>query len=285
MVIDFRIRPPFKSFLTLGLYTEPVDPEYPSFTYGRDLTPSMTGGGMDSFMREFEESGTTLAVIMGRSTGNEKLGKGNVPPEEIYELMERYPGKFAGFVGVDPLDPGAPAQIRRSVGKLGMKGVALEPGWCNPPCYADDPRFAPVYETIATLGVPVVLTMSVMAGPDLTYTDPVRVERMAAKYPEIPFVVAHAAWPYFIQLMAVALRHKNVYLVPDCYFYMPCMPMIADVMPMFNSVLQRQVIYASTYPVRGLKQALDEWKARPWEAEALERSLYGNAARLLKLEG
>ena len=40
----------------------------------------------------------------------------------------------------------------------------------------------------------------------------------------------------------------------------------------------------STYPERSLKQTIEGWKKRPWDPEALELSLYGNAARLLGIE-
>jgi len=97
-------------------------------------------------------------------------------------------------------------------------------------------------------------------------------------------VVAHGCWPHVERMLAVAMRCPNVYLVPDCYVYIDCMPFADTYIEAANSFLKYRTIFGSTYPERSLKQTIEGWKKRPWDPEALELSLYGNAARLLGIE-
>ena len=96
--------------------------------------------------------------------------------------------------------------------------------------------------------------------------------------------ISHGGWPQVQSMLAVAMRCPNVYLVPDCYVYIDCMPFADTYIEAANSFLKYRTIFGSTYPERSLKQTIEGWKKRPWDPEALELSLYGNAARLLGIE-
>ena len=283
MVIDFRVRPPYKHFLDMGLYAGGFDPDYPSLAYGADPPRSVLKGDIGAFIAELDEAGIDHAVVCGRDSKDLFFGKGNVPPDEVYELVNCYKGRLIGVAGIDALDPKAPKIIERSIRDLGLSGISLEPAWCAEPCYCDDPRFEPIYQKAAELNVFVMITLSFLLGPDLSYSDPVHLEHVVSKYSDINFLVPHASWPHFIGMMAVTMKHKNLHMIPDFYMYLPFMPMRADFMPMFNTVLKRQVVYASSYPVRSLSQALTMWKNQDWDPEALQFTLHQNAARILKL--
>ena len=61
-------------------------------------------------------------------------------------------------------------------------------------------------------------------------------------------------------------------------------------MPMFeayahaaNSFLKYRFLFASSYPIRGFAQCIENWHERGLEFEALQRSLHDNAAELLGL--
>lgn len=128
------------------------------------------------------------------------------------------------------------------------------------------------------------MSVSAALGPDLTYSDPVIVQHVANRYPDMKIVVAHACWPHVERMLGVAMRCPNVYLVPDCYVYIDCMPFADTYIEAANSFLKYRTIFGSTYPERSLKQTIEGWKKRPWDPEALELSLYGNAARLLGID-
>lgn len=237
---------------------------------------------MDMFVKEMDEAGIVESVIMGRRTGDAALGSGAVDNCEIKELMDRYPGRFIGFAGIDPTEEGALDDIERCR-EWGFKGVSVEPAWLTPNMYADDPRLDPVYERCHSLGMVLNLTVSAFVGPDISYCDPVHIQHVAQKYPGMNIVVTHAAWPDVNRLLGVCLTCMNIYIAPDCYFYVDNMPFADQLVRAGNGFMRHRMLFNSSYPVRGLKQSVDSWADKGLDADALERQYYWNAKRLLGL--
>lgn len=253
MLIDFRVRPPFKGFLDLDIFANESwkSPKQKGIRTGRELCPSFITPNMDLFMEEFDSVGTTVGVVMGRrnATGD-TMGAGNVTPDEIYELMNLYPGRFIGMGGFDVLDANLLKDVERSVRELGMKGVCIEPSWSSEPLYADDPRLDDLYQLCAELGVPVAITLSFRLGPDISYADPIQLDHVASRFPQLKIICPHAGWPHFANTMAVTAKHKTIYMIPDVYLYPPFMPFREDYVRFSDAATPDQILYASTYPVR-----------------------------------
>ena len=83
-------------------------------------------------------------------------------------------------------------------------------------------RFFPIYEACVRLNLPVIFhtgTTAIYAGTPggggllLEYCRPVPyIDRVAAWYPELRIIMAHPAWPWHDEQLAV-MRHKgNVYM-------------------------------------------------------------------------
>ena len=153
MIVDFRVRPPFKSFAKLRIYNpRPQNPDpvtaSPLFT---NMEPyrSYEETSIDAFVEELDEAGIDVAVAMGRKAGGPH---GSVPYEELVELRELFPGRFVCFGGLNGVDvEGALEDIDRCV-DLGFKGAALDNGWSEPPLYDDDERLFPIYEKCTERG-------------------------------------------------------------------------------------------------------------------------------------
>ena len=66
MIIDFRARPPYKSFLKLSLYKPwrplPEDPaEWGAFELGREPNITADAHDMDAFVKEMDDNGIVKA--------------------------------------------------------------------------------------------------------------------------------------------------------------------------------------------------------------------------------
>ena len=124
MLIDFRVRPPYKTNLTTSLYNKPAPSSDPTkqsiFLIGKERVPSAEARSIELFMQEMDETETERAVIMGRKADN----YGSVDNDEIDELARAYPGRFIPFAGVNPNLPGQVEEIER-VAAMGFRGV----GW------------------------------------------------------------------------------------------------------------------------------------------------------------
>ena len=284
MVIDFRVQPPFGSFLDIYFYrARPtvVDPvKVNAFSIGRKESGSYVERSVDLFVAEMDEAGIDVAVIMGQHAAGRF---GSVRNDDIGELIRRFPGRFAGFAGIDPHEPGPEEEIRRSVDELGCSGIAILPGWSDPPARDDDDVVYPLYETAATLGIPVVITSSHVIGPDMSYSMPVHIQHVALDFPELTIIVGHACWPWTTEACALAMRCQNVYLMPEFYMHMPDMPGARDYVDAANGYLSHRMLYSSCYPTRPLGQALEDFRRLPVRAESQENMLWHNGARLLGL--
>ncbi len=285
MIIDFRVQPPFRSFLDIYFYRErPAVPDPVTMTQyelGRRESASFRERSIERFLEEMDALGIDVAVVMGQRSGP---AWGSVSNDDIGELVRRFPSRFVGFAGVDAHDPGATVEMRRAVEELGCRGISVLPGWSDPPLHDDDARVFPIYETALLLGIPVVVTSSHFIGPDMSYAMPEYLQRVALALPELTIIVGHACWPWTTQACALAARCHNVYLMPEFYMYVPGMPGAREYIDAANGFLAHRMLYSSCFPTRSLDQALENFTALPLNEPAKEQLLWRNAARLLTLE-
>ena len=283
MIIDFRIRPPFKSFLSLSMYGKGEPPKssrhISPFTLNCGPVPSAEQKSIELLISEMDDAGIDQAVIMGRQAGSKY---GFVLNDDIAELGHRYPGKFHLFGGVCLNDVSAAiAEVERVIGEMNFKGIAVDGGWSDPPVYIDDERFFPIYEKCQSLGAILSLSMSIFLGPDLTYVSPVRLQHIAASFPDLLIVVPHAGWPYVMEFLGVAFRYRNVWLAPDFYVYIPGMPGASQYVEAANFFMADRFLFASSYPERPLKQTVEEFNNLPFRPDVLEKALFKNAQWIL----
>lgn len=288
MIIDFRVRPPFRGFLNMGIFTKWATPETDprkqgAFGTGRPPVPSCEQKSMDLFIKEIKEAGIDKCVVMGRKTNGSGITSGNVLAEDLAELRDMYPDLIIPFAGIDVTDPDAPRHVEEAAKKFHFKGVSIDPGWCVPPTYADDEALMPIYEAADAHGLIISVTCSAVVGPDLTFSDPVAIQHVAKRFPNLKITVAHAAWPHVAKMIGVCLTCPNVYIIPDVYFYKDNMPMADMYATAANGFMMYRTLFASTYPVGGFKEATDKWSSRGLTPEALKHTLGENAAELLNL--
>ena len=178
MIIDFRVRPPYKGYLNTFNFRKAAPSSDPTretiFSIGKRPNVSAIEGSIELFMREMDATGTERAVIMGRKADS----YGMVDNNEILELSRTYPGRFIPFAGANPNLPGMVEEIEHFAGQ-GFRGVGLDAGWLGRPLYYDDPLFDPIYAKCQELGLIASLTSSFMLGPDLCYSDPDPIQRVA----------------------------------------------------------------------------------------------------------
>ena len=282
MIIDARVRPPYKS-LTQVLASEPgARPavKRSPLVSGYERTPSMTKKSLELFMEEMDASGADKGILVGRQAGHRTILN-----DDIAELRDRYPDRFpvalAGINGAD--GEAALREIERTLGELHFEGIAVDPGWWVPPRYVDDPKNYPLYERCAELGGVLYLTCSLMQGPDISYAEPCRIQRVANAFPTLQIVVVHAAFPHTSEMIGVMIANAplgNLWVIPDFFQFIPGFPGAQDWADAANYFLGDRILYASSYPVRPLAQSLAEFQRFSYRPEVLENLLGRNASTL-----
>lgn len=283
MIIDFRVRPPYKSFLKMGNLYGPNGSvhSFPVNGAGTKPVPSADEESMDLFMKEMDEAGITKGCLLSRRATTSWTG---VDMKEIKELVDAYPGRFIGFGAVDISD-----DIMLSVSlveegkKLGFKGMVCEPGNSTYPGYADDRRLYPFYARCVELGMIVVVSMSQFLGSDISYSEPYRIQRVCRDFPKGNFVVAHAGYPHVTEAIGACVATPNLYLIPDLYWTVNQVPG-RNLWTEAAVYLQGQrLLFGTAYPFRGLIQSVEDMKNVGLPEKFYNMVMYENAKELLGL--
>lgn len=270
-VIDFRVRPLYGVYLS---FLPGLRKGYEGF--GFELTDSVIEPSVDTLIKELDEADVVKAVLPGRGVENN---------HEIFELDEKYPGRFIPFPFIDVTNP---QQALKDIDDLIIngkgQGATIEPyavgqgtTW-----HFDDERIDPVYKKLEENKIPVMGTVSAWVGPYTDNTLPAQVDRLLFKFPELIFVAAHAAWPWFHEIIPIAAKHPNLYLTAD---FESLGGVQADVFRYgAEHMAKGQVLFASGYPIGPVKQIIDRIKEWNLPKEEEEDILYGAAARILGLD-
>jgi predicted TIM-barrel fold metal-dependent hydrolase len=120
------------------------------------------------------------------------------------------------------------------------------------------------------------------AGPDLSYSAPVQLDRVLADFPTLQVCVSHGNWPWVHEILHVAFRRPNLYISVD--MYLPNMPGSSDYLAAANGFLAERFIYGSNYPYNPVKGYAEWFRSLPLSADSMKKALYTNAARFLQLE-
>jgi predicted TIM-barrel fold metal-dependent hydrolase len=274
-IIDFRVRPPTLAGLTL--FSNPQRRDGFSRKLGFTPAPSAQQNSMELLFQEMDAVNVELGVVVGRVSPS----LGSTTNDEVAKLVDEHPKRFVGIAGIDPLDrKAAVAEIDRAVG-MGLRGVNIEPGTYRIPLHADDRRLYPIYAHIEDRDLPVIIMTGGNPGPDLSYTNPEAIDRVAADFPKMRIVISHGQWPWIHQILHVAFRRPNVSISPDMYLF--DLPGHDDYVKAADSYLADQFVYASAYPFTPLKDYAERFLRLPIRPESMRKVLYDNAARLLKL--
>jgi predicted TIM-barrel fold metal-dependent hydrolase len=209
--------------------------------------------------------------------------------EYVAGLRDRHPGTFIQAWGtVDPLQGKlAAAEAEKAVSRYGVLGFHFHPivGRYS----VDDPRFGPLFETIAGLRVPVLIDVGTTGmgagmpgggGARLCHAHPRAVDELAARFPDLTIIAAHPGWPWVEEMTAVALHKGNVYWELSGWAPKHFPPGLrADA----RGRLQDKIMFGSDYPSLPLDRLLREWDELALDDQIMHKIFHQNAERVLRL--
>jgi predicted TIM-barrel fold metal-dependent hydrolase len=207
----------------------------------------------------------------------------------VASCVRAHPDIFFGFASVDPLKGDAAVrELERSVRELGLRGLKL-----HPPAQAfrpDDRAIAyPIFETAAALRVPVTVhtgTTGLGAGMPgggglkLGSARPILLDAVAADFPELQIVMAHPAWPWQDEQLAVALHKTNTWI--DLSGWSP-KRFSPELVRNLKGPLQDRVLFGTDYPFLTHEQWFRAWETLDVSDVVTEKVFLRNAERLLGL--
>lgn len=275
MIIDFRLRPPVGGFLDTLMYAAGERRDGFTRTVGFEPSPAAQQQSMELLLKEMDEAGVDKGVVVGRLAGT----LGSVSNEDVARIVRDYPQRFIGAASIDPTNRVTACKTISDAVASGFKAINIEPGSYPIPMYADDRRLYPIYAHCEDLGVPVIMMVGGTAGPDLSYSDPVKTDRVLTDFPRLSVVVVHGGWPWVTEVLHIAFRRPNMYLSPDMYFSR--MPGWEEYVKAADSFLADRMLYASSFPFCPVRDYKQWFETLPIRRENMEKVMGGNARRLL----
>jgi predicted TIM-barrel fold metal-dependent hydrolase len=210
-----------------------------------------------------------------------------VPNELVAQAARDHPDRFVGFGSVDPLKGDSAVDELDAIASAGLKGVKLHPSL---QAFApDDERFWPLFERCEELGLATLFhtgTSGIGAGQPggqgirLDYARPIRLDAVAAAFPNLNVIAAHFGFPWHVELLAIALHKTNVYIDISGWApkYIP-----SEVVREMKGRLQNQFLFGRDYPFIRPERCLEELDELQVPEAALHKILTGNGKRLLGL--
>lgn len=253
---------------------------------GFDRPAAAESRSVEMLIEEMDAAGIEIGVIMGRQS-TDPLGA--IPNDEIAQCVRDHPGRFLAWAGIDLAQSmdACLAELTRALALPNFRGVSIEPTIARTRDIerADDRRLYPIYEKGVKRQVWINISLSAVLQATVNrpyeLSSPTQIYQLAKDFPELDIHVAHAAWPYVMEMIGVCFVCPNVWLSPDQY-------MIKQV-PGAQEYVSREQLLSGSDTVRHLlpEQAaggdgrvLDEWD---WEPGVRERVLGANARRLMRI--
>lgn len=247
-------------------------------TFGQTMREQLTPIPVEDFVQDLRAAGVRAIIT---ASDNETVWKRRVPLEHIADLCRRYPEDFVGFGGVDPYK-GAQAlrDVERAAAEFGFKGIDIQPWLHN--LAINDRRYYPIYDLMQDLGLIVFVACSTHFNRTvpLDIQQPELLDRVAVDFPRLKLVDRHGGWPWVLDVIAVAQRHRNVYLelsgIRPKYLH-------PDLLQAVRGQFQDRTLFGTGYPLLPIKRTVDEFNELPLPDAVKEKILYTNSERLLAL--
>jgi len=201
--------------------------------------------------------------------------------EEVAAFVQQHPRRFAGIASV-PLNRPVEAvrELRRCVKELGFKGLRIIQWLWNLP--ATHAYYYPLFAECVELNVPVCLQVG--------HTGPLRpsevgrpipyIDQVALDFPGLKIVCGHIGYPWTTEMIAVATKHRHVYIDTSAYSANRYPPELVHYLRHHG---QNKVMFGSNYPMITPTKCLEELGMWELEDTIKRKFLYENALRVFEL--
>jgi predicted TIM-barrel fold metal-dependent hydrolase len=268
-------------------------PEHFSDDFRQQARRAKAGVEVDLAVR-FEDyaamaSEPVRTIVFG---GKARLSGLWVDDQYVADYVAAHANRLIGFLSVDPTQPGWEDELRFSHQELNLRGIKLMPmyGGFRP----DDSRLDPLWRYAQRHHLPVLLHTGTtfLAQAPLECTLPRHLDPVAARFPEVPIIMAHLGHPYEGECVVTARKHPHVYADISALHYRP-FQLYHSLMLVQEYGIWDKVLFATDYPfttvdatlagVRGLNNMLAGTALPHLNEGAIERMIYRDTLPLLGL--
>ncbi len=177
-----------------------------------NLMPVLYDASGEKLIAGMDQAGVDMSCIFAVDYGL-ATGEPGVSIEDqnrmIADAAKRHPDRLIPFFTVDPRREGAPDMFSRAVEDWGMKGLKLHP---TSGFYPYDESCYPLYEKCMEYSLPVIFHTGSQPSPlKFRFSQPICVDDVAADFPDMPIIMAHAGHALWEEALLVAGVKRNIY--------------------------------------------------------------------------
>lgn len=178
------------------------------------LLLSLTDTTGENKVTKMDTAQVAMACIFTFDSGLATSAEPKVSIEDQNRMVaaaaRRFPDRLIPFFAVDPRRPNGLQMFERGVREEKMRGLKLYPptGF-----FPQDTVCYPYYRKCVEYGIPVLFhSASAMAPLKARFARPICIDDVAADFPDLSIIVAHAGGMWWEEGLGVASSKPNVYL-------------------------------------------------------------------------
>jgi predicted TIM-barrel fold metal-dependent hydrolase len=244
--------------------------------YGRDWVDVEP----DTYDREMVAAGVHLAFVFGMRATRAGV---KMPNRFVAEFCAATATPTVGFMSLDLSDPDVMDQFAEGMA-LGLRGIKLYPVLAH--FDPRDPVHDRVYRAATEHGLVVLWHMGATpsAAGDLRFADPLLVDHVAVRHPELTQIIAHLGHPWQRETMLVLRKNRRVFADVSAAWARPSEGFHALVRAQEWGVVDK-LLFGSDYPMWTPSEAVDGLRAlAKLEAGTLPRIRPETVQRLLEYD-
>lgn len=236
----------------------------------------------EEFMARMDELGVEKVCIPSIKIGSyrERCLATDIPHEVVAELVQRWPDRFVGLAGINPVERMAGVRrMEKAIKEYGFKGAHVHPFGFGLPLNAAE--WWPYYAKCEELDVPIFF----QAGHSAEFLpskcgQPILFDDVAIYFENLKLVGCHTGWPWCEEMIAMAWKHPNVYI--GCSGHAPKY-WDKNLVRFLNSRGIGKVMWGTDYPLILHQESIDQIKQLELKPEAEEHLFHLTARKVLKL--
>jgi uncharacterized protein len=240
----------------------------------------LKGHSPDAFLKEvLDPAGVAKVMIPVSALGSyDRPGAvHSADPEDVIPLTEAYPDRYYGIARINPYERmKGVREIEYLVKNHNFKGAFFHPYGFGTALNARE--LWPFYAKCEELGIPVMAQVG-HSGERMPSElgRPIHVDDIALYFPELKFIASHTGWPWCEELIALAWKHKNVYIGTCAHKPKYWDPKLVQFL---NSRGIGKVMWGTDYPILMPGECLQQIEKMDLKKEAREALLWGTAEKV-----
>lgn len=259
----------------------------------KELDDIVAAGGEEAFRKTIKEStqkaGTITLDQFIKQLDDMNVSWGFTSTHDhnniqTAEICAKYPDRLFGFAYIDPnkrMD--AVRELEYCIKELKLSALYITAFRTGVP--ANDKKCYPLYAKACELGIPVFIycSMNYSAAMPMDIGHPKLVDEVARDFPEMKIMASVSGWPWIMEMIGLALRHKNLCINMEVYDYANMAISGSGFEPLLYYVenkIQDKMCFASNWVIQGtpLQTLINQVHNLPLSDTVKEKLLYKNAA-------